>query len=194
MCRVVLAISLLALLGVSLVGCATVPSALSHSDEAPLQVASQQRSGWSYRLGSLLHCQVADGIEVLKNDAVKPIRISRVTMVTSGGGAALANLHWSYQLMSFRRGATTGDLAGRFALTALGNGRSLGAAIGGTLSPAVLSGDWYDVIARLRLPPGHMSAWEIRGMAISYEVGSQSYVSRFTQRIRLPAASHCPRA
>jgi hypothetical protein len=192
--RSALVIPLLALLGTSLAGCAALPSGLPASAKSPLQLASPQLSQWSYRLASLPSCQVGDGIAVLKNDAVDPIRITRVGMITSGGGAALGRTHWAFQLMTFRRGSTTGELAGSFALTVLGNGRPSGAAIGGVLNPVVKSGRWYDVVARVQLPVGHTSPWSIHGIVISYERGPHLYTSRFRQSIRMPATSRCKRA
>jgi len=189
--RFALAIPVLALLGTSLAGCTAEPIGLSPSNRAPLQIASQQLAGWSYRLQSLVNCQVGDGIALLKNEAADPIRLTRVSMITSGGGAALATTHWAYQLMTFRRGSTTGALAGSFALPSLGDGRSSGAAIGGVLEPVVRSGRWYDVVARLQLPSGHTSAWKVRAIVISYELGSHDYTSRFRQTIQVPAAEHC---
>jgi hypothetical protein len=157
-------------------------------------MAPQQKTGWSYRLDSLVNCQVGDGIAVLKNEADEPIRITHVSMITSGGGRALATRQWSFQLMSFRRGTTTGEIAGSFSLTALDNGRLLGSAVGGAIKPVVRSNRWYDVVARLRLAPGHTSAWEIQGIVIKYQLASHFYTSRFPQSIQLPAANRCTRS
>lgn len=200
--RFAFAILLLALIGATLAAVAIGPSAHEpvHSTErlqtatmqtATLQVAAPQLSGWDYRLSSLASCEVGDGIAVLKNGAQAPMRITDVRMITSGGGPVLDAAHWTYALMRFRRGSTTGELAGSFALTALGNARASGAAIGGVLDPVVQGGSWYDVVARLRLPTGRTPAWDIRGIEVSYKLGTQVHTSTFGQSIELPGTSHC---
>lgn len=187
--RAFLTITVIGVLGASLLAASAASSSGRPSTRA-LELASPQLAGWSYRLDSLASCQVGDGIALVVNDANRPIRITEVRMTSSGGGPLLAASRWSYQLVSFKEGSTTGEVAGSFALASLGGGRRLGDAIGGVLDPVVGSGRWYDVVARRRIP-ARTAAWEIRGIVINYELGSHGYTARFAQAVTLPATAGC---
>jgi hypothetical protein len=177
-------------LAIPLASASATPYAMAHSDDGPLQIASQQLSGWHYSLESLASCRLSDGVAIFKNVSSDPIRVTLVSLLTEGGGAALAPHRWTYELLQFREGSTTGELAGSADLTALRHGRSLGTAVGSVIEP-VRSGSWYDVVARIRMPAGQTSAWGIHGIVISYRVDSKEFSSSFRQSIRLPATSHC---
>lgn len=188
--RFALAIPLLALLAIPLSSASASPKAMALSSDGPLQTASQPFSGWHYSLESLASCEVSDGVAIFKNVSSNAIRVTHVSMLTDGGGVALARSRWTYELMRFREGSTTGELAGSARLTALRNGRSLGAAVGGVIEP-VRSGSWYDVVARMRMPAGRTSSWGIHGIVITYRAGPREFSSSFRQSIQLPATNHC---
>jgi len=188
--RLALALPLLALLAIPLASASASPEATAISRHGPLQTASQQLSGWRYSLESLAGCEVNDAIALVKNVSSHPITITHVSMLTGGGGFALAADRWSYELVRFRVGSTTGEISGSNDLAALRNGRPLGRAVGGVIGP-VRSGSWYDVVARIRVPAGRTSAWEIHGVAISYRVGSRQFSTSFRQSVHLPATTHC---
>lgn len=187
-----LATSLLAVVAIPVADASASMSstAITPSTSGPLKSASQQLSSWHYSLESLASCQVSDGIAIFKNISSDPIKITHLRMLTGGGSVALARQRWTYELSRFRVGATTGALASSTDLTALRNGTSLGAAVGGTIEP-VLGGSWYDVVARVRMPAGRTPAWEIHGIVVNYRVGSKEFSSSFRQSIALPSTRRC---
>lgn len=190
--RFALAIASLAVLAIPLAtaSASASPTAIALSTDGPLQSASQQMSSWHYSLESLASCQLSDGIAVFKNVSSEPIRITHVRMLTDGGSVALARQRWSFELLRFRVGTTTGELAGSTDLTALRTGKSLGTAVGEVIEP-VRTGSWYDVVARVRVPAGRTPAWAIHGIVVNYRVGSNEFSSSFGQSIALPATRHC---
>lgn len=183
-----LAISLAVVtISVATASASTSPTSISLSTGGPLRSASQQLTIWHYSLASLASCQVSDGVAIVKNVSADPITITDVRMLTDGGSVALARRRWTFQLLRFRAGTTTGELAGSTDLTALRHGTSLGAAVGEVIEP-VRGGSWYDVVARVRMPAGRTSAWAIHGIVVTYRAGSQEFSSSFRQSIVLPSS------
>jgi hypothetical protein len=156
---------------------------------APLQAATSQLAGWSYSLKALTSCEVGDGLAVVKDVGPGTLRITRVSLLVTGDVAGVTG--WRFELVRFRAGSTTGEVAGSFTLAALRHGYPIGPAINGVLAPVGTSGSWYVVVARLRVPGGSASGSEIRGIDISYESGSHTFIARLTQSVHLPAFSPC---
>jgi hypothetical protein len=186
--RLVFGIPLLALLAIPLSSGAGAPFKTTPSKTPALQITSAQLDGWSYSIGRLTRCEVGDGLAVLKDAADDPIRITAIRVLAS---LAPANEHWTFELMAFKSGSTTGEAAGSFELAALRGARNSVDAIGGWLAPVAQSGSWYVVVARVKLPTGHWPAWEVRGLDISYRLSSHSYSSVIKQSLHLPASKDC---
>jgi hypothetical protein len=156
---------------------------------APLRVAG----AWSaspYELPTLKSCKVGDALTVVDVAGSTALRLTGL-QVLYGGGARPSEAHVTYQLISFRRGTTEGQLGATFNLGALTNGLSYGPALGGVLEPLRSSGLWYDLVARVKVIVNHAQPWSIIGLRVTYRSTSAAYASIFRQSVKLPTTQSC---
>jgi hypothetical protein len=182
-------VACLLVIGLS-VGTSALVSSASASGATQSQVlkaAGPFMTAFSYSLTSLPTCEVGDGSIVLVSDAHKPIRILAVRVRTP----LALRTHDTVQLVTFRPGSTTGEIAPSFQLTGLSNGRVLGDAVGQVLEPTSMSHRWYGFIVRVHLTSNALSEWEIRGLDITYLLRDKTHHVYFAQSIRLPRTSGC---
>jgi hypothetical protein len=144
----------------------------------------------AYRFDRLATCRLGDALSVVENVGPVPVRLDALSLLY-GGAARPGAQRASFELVSFRRGTFTGQLADTFRLSALDLGTLLGAAPGATLLPLSTSGRWYVLVADVSIVGSHPKPWSIRGLGVSYHVGETSYSRLFAQSIRLPATSRC---
>ena len=188
--RVLCSIPIIALLAAVQFGIAGAAPERAGRAPAPLQFARSGMSGWSYSVGRLSDCEVADAAAVLKNVASTSIHVLSVKVVATGGDA-VPEVHWGSELMTFRAGSTMGEVAGSFDLTALRNGHPSGPAVGGEVAPTSRSHRWYDVVVRSKVPDGAKRDWRIYGLIVGYRLGSHTYATEFKQSIILPRSKRC---
>ena len=122
--------------------------------------------------------------------SMEPVTITSISILMTGNDPPTSEQK-TYQLLRFRPGSTTGELADSFVLTALGNGRELGNAIGATIPPVSESNYWYGVVARLRIKVNHPSSWGISGLQVMYRQGTTNYSSVLKQHVQLPTTPTC---
>jgi hypothetical protein len=158
---------------------------------APLRTAGIGAS-FSYSLRTLKSCEVGDGLTLVKVAGASGIRVTNV-QVLYGGDANAREASVTYQVISFRRGTTEGQLQNNFSLGALANGLSHGSALGSELEPLKTSQLWYDVMAQVKVTANHDEPWFIKGLRVTYRSGTTAYATIFHQSIKLPATEFCAR-
>jgi hypothetical protein len=156
---------------------------------APLKIAGIW-SSYSYRLPTLKTCEIGDGLTVVKVAGSTALRVTAL-QVLYGGDAKSSEAHVTYQLISFRRGTTEGQLLATFDLGALTKGLSYGPALGGVLEPLTPSGLWYDIVARVKVIANHVSTWSIDGLRVTYRDNSATYTTTFHESVKLPSTQFC---
>jgi hypothetical protein len=156
---------------------------------APLRAAGIG-AAYVYSLRSLQSCEVGDGLTLTKVAGPSAIRVSNVE-VLYGGHATPREATVTYQLISFRRGTTEGQLAASFKLGALHNGANLGSVYGGVLEPLASSQLWYDLVARIQVVANHATPWSIHGLRVTYRSGTSTYTTIFRQSVKLPPTKGC---
>jgi hypothetical protein len=152
-----------------------------------LQLAGEFDSGYSYKLFALPSCEVGDGLAVVVNSAAVPVRITSIAIRLP----VKEHTSTSFEVMVFRPGMTSGEIAASFDLKALSNGHDIGAAIGTFLTPLQTGHLWYAIIARVHLLANASSEWEIRGIGITYEIRGKTESVFIPQEVRLPPTVGC---
>jgi hypothetical protein len=141
-------------------------------------------------LDSLTSCRVGDGLAVVRDTALLPLRVLAVRLVVAGDDTPSTDVR-SFRVVSVDAGSTSGEVAGTFHLSAVNDGRSGGVAVGSVLQSVRSSHRWYDIEALLQLTANHPAPWQIQGMKVTYGLGSRSYSTTFAQSVRLPATVGC---
>jgi hypothetical protein len=156
---------------------------------APLRTAGVGAS-FSYSLPSLKSCEIGDALTLVKVAGASVLRVINV-QVLYGGNAKASEASVTYEVFSFRRGTTEGQLADNFKLGALGNGLSHGPALGSELQPLGTSQLWYDLMAQVKVTANHDEPWFIKGLRVTYRSGASVYTTIFRQSITLPVTEFC---
>ena len=156
---------------------------------APLRTAGIGAS-FSYSLPSLKSCEIGDGLTVVKVAGPLALRVTNV-QVLYGGDVTAREVSATYQVISFRRGTTEGQLANNFTLGALGNGLSHGPALGSELQPLNVSQLWYDIVAHVKVTANRDKPWSIEGLRVTYRSDTTAYATDFRQSITLPITQFC---
>ena len=177
-----LAITVLVSLGVVL----SVPAGASISSTGPLSVARDVTTGTTYTLLTLPTCQIGDGLTILKDSGKKSIVITSIKVMAPSQTQSADRI--SYKLESFKSGTTSGALGASFAI-ALKGGTLVGNAVGATIKPFDKKPLWYVVVAYMKLSQSYTGPWAIRGLRVSYKVGTKTYRAVFSQTVRLPRSS-----
>lgn len=157
---------------------------------SPLQNAGNWATKYTYTLHSLTSCEVGDGLSVVENVGDLPLRLRSLSVLYEGGAGSYA-AHTTYQLVSFRRATTEGQLGATFDLAVLANGRVVGPATGGVLDPVKPSGLWYVIVARIKVAAFHRSKWGIAGLRVGYRVGTTAHSVVLRQSVELPPVDDC---
>jgi hypothetical protein len=156
---------------------------------APLRSAGDW-SSYTYTLKSLKLCEVGDGLSLVKVTGPSPLRLIDLD-VLFGGDAKASQARVTYQLISFRRGTTEGQLGAMFNLSALDNGLSYGPALGGVMEPLKTSQLWYDIVARVKVLANHGKPWSINGLRVTYRSTTTTYTTVLRQSVKLPTTQFC---
>jgi hypothetical protein len=171
---------------VSLAGLFSAPVGASSSIAGPLSGARDTTSTAAYSLLTLPTCQIGDGITILKNSGKRSLVITSVKVITPSQTESSDRI--SYELESFKAGTTTGALGATFSI-ALKGGTVVGNAVGATINSFGKEPLWYVVVVFMKLSQSYTGPWAIRGLRISYRVGTKNYHVFFSQTIRLPRSS-----
>jgi hypothetical protein len=147
-------------------------------------------STYSYSLPSLRSCEVGDGLSLVKVAGPTALRVTNV-QVLYGNDFKSRWASVTYELISFRRGTTEGQLAASFKLGALGNGLTRTPAIGGELKPLMTSQLWYDIVALVKVTVNRAASWSIDGLRVSYRSGSTTNATILRQSVKLPMTQFC---
>lgn len=180
---------LLAALVCLLLGLGATPAGPAETAGGPLRVADGGPSR-AYRFDELATCRLGDALSVVEDAGTAPLRLDALSLLY-GGDAPPGAQRAAFELVSFRRGTFTGQLADTFDLSSLDLGTRLGAAPGATLLPLSTSGRWYVLVADVSIVGSHPKGWSIRGLGVSYHVGATGYSRLLPQSVRLPATSRC---
>jgi len=179
----------------ALAGCtSTTPhtaSAANPTTEIPraLQAAGDWGSDYAYTLSTVSSCEIGDGITVIENISSQPVRLGDISLQVKGAGPH--SYVTTYQVLSFKAGSTTGEVAPSFSLAALQDGKDIGPATGATLAPVSVSGLWYAIVARLHVTGAVPAPWAIEGIDVHYQLAAKSYAVGFKQTVNLPAIRPC---
>jgi hypothetical protein len=156
------------------------------NSSGPLKAAGNL-TAVQYTLDSLATCHVFDGLTILKNTSTKPLRVTAVNAMIPTESAPLKD-QITYQLRTFRAGSTTGAVGALVNMPVLG-GTVVGNAVGGVIKPISTSSLWYIVLLRIKVVQPHDAEWVIRGLRVSYSVGTKNYSTALRQTVRLPSTT-----
>lgn len=157
---------------------------------APLRYAGDWASSYSYKLKSLKRCEVGDGLSLVQVAGLSSLRLIDVD-VLFGGDAKASEARVTYQLISFRRATTEGQLGATFNLSGLDNGLNYGSAVGGVMEPLRKSQLWYDIVARVKVIANHGEPWSINGLRVTYRSSTATYTTILRQSVKLPSTQFC---
>jgi hypothetical protein len=152
-----------------------------------IQLTVPSDSGAQFSLASLASCQIGDALLIVKNVGTRSARITGVAMDVPSTATPTRD-QTRYRVQAIRPGATTGEIASSFRLTAIPPSTP-SYAVGAVLKPFTVSGRWYAIIARMSVRTVHHHGWLIRGMMVSIVQGKMTSHLFFPQVVRLPKDS-----
>lgn len=144
----------------------------------------------AYRLELKKTCEVGDGLAVVNNVGAAPVRLTSIA-VLYGDGANAHQANTNFDLISFRRGTSEGQLEATFHLSSVDGGVRMGNAVGGIVQPLSTSGRSYDIVAKVLVTVDHPKPWTIAGLRVTYTVGMRSYATVLEQSITLSSTPVC---
>jgi hypothetical protein len=181
------------IIGLTTVGLSVVSStALSASQsrganpKGPIQLTVPSGGGAQFLFESFLSCQIGDGLVIVKNLGNRSARITGVSMDVPSTAKPTKD-QTTFQVEPISPGATTGEIATNFSLTAIPQLAPPQSAVGAVLKPFAKNGHWYAIIARMRVRTVHRNEWVIRGMRVTLIQGKTTSHLFFPQVVRLPS-------
>ena len=154
------------------------------NSKGPLQIAGNSQVGATYTLYSLATCDVFDALTLMKNVGTKPVRLTDVHAMIPTESVPVKD-KITYQLITYKAGSTTGEVGAVENMSTRG-GTIVGNAVGDVLQPISKSSLWYIVVFRMKVVQPHSAEWVVRGVRVSYTVGTKMYHVVFPQTVRLP--------
>jgi hypothetical protein len=168
----------------------TTPMSVASATSASVLRYADSAASYAYTLKLVKTCEVGDGLAIVKNVGLTPLRLTSIA-VLYGDGANANQAKVSFELVSLRRGTSEGQLGATFDLTSTKGAVDIGNAIGGVVQPISTSGRSYDLVVKVLAIVDHAKRWKIVGLRVAYDVGAHSYTTVLAQSITLSPTPGC---